>query len=620
MTLWVLLLAAPLAAQEGASASPWLTAPDAQGKPAVEARPAWAQAAAAALPGAAPWLQSGGAGAAAGKAAPPRIELETDWSWTRVRDDLELVGRLRSGLEAELELLRARRARILVKDEKTQALLPDNEAEAVSIWTRAVDRLVALDSIVLRYRRFDEVQDAERRNAAFTTAFAAYAALARHARDWTAAAADPSLGAALDVGLPSIGLRAGTLSSLSELGSSPERREAIAQALAYSPKAAGLLRLGNAAAFAVAGIKADTRRVRPAPTRGGAVPVPVFSPWAWPVWSAGVWGADDQKATEPKQDHPPGSVRARLAASLPAGGLGAAGWSGALAASVSPFSSPWTSVFGATLPVEGVVAPESTFHRIIRLLVEPSTGTRPAALVSLEQLGSLADLLEPGDILLWRRDLRIDEPGLGGWWTGAGLYVGTPEERERLTKSKDLDGRINTAAPDAYWSSLKPDGGFAKRVVVAAPGGVRLAALERAAAADSVAVLRALLPRESRLEAALRAFTAVGRPHDGAYDVGDPRALYSAELVLWAYAGTPLALEPRGSREAGPPAPNDFARTFDGQYGTSRVAFELIRFVDGREAERRARRRDADDFRLSWKRPRWRFDEKARAQAQRPGE
>ncbi|MBI5200418.1 MAG: hypothetical protein HY925_02430 [Elusimicrobia bacterium] len=608
MTGLVLAIAATAlwAQDSGSNSAPWLNAQGSQ-SPALE-KPIWAQAAAAALPAAAPWMQPGGGmNGAVASTKPATIPLEDSWTWERLRGDLDLVARARTGLEAEIRDLRSRRGRLLMKDPKTGAILPDHQAEATSIWVRVLDRLISLDSVVIRYGRFEEVQDAEKRTAAFLAAFSAYASWSRLAHEWSRAADDPELSRLFDARHPELGTKAGFYSLIKRAASAPERRETLAEALAYSktgPIASTLLKIGAGGAIAFNNVRLDTKGLKP--RAGTAVPVPSFEAATRPGNVAGAFTAAELEASRPK---PKPVEELNFAAPV---------WTQASFASISPFSQPWTSVIGSTAAVEP--PPESTLHRIVRMLVEPATGTIPVALIVPEQLASLNDRLEPGDILLWRRERHLDEPGLGGWWSGAGLYVGTPEERETQTKGTDLDGRINTAAPDAYWKGLQPDGGYPRRVVLAAPGGVRFASLERGAAADSLVALRARRPAAARREAALRAFTAVGRPYDGAYDAADPSSLYSAELVLWAYARTPLILEPRGADEVGPPSPNDVARTYDSQFGTSKVSLDVVRFLDGKEGERRALKRDPEDFRLSWKRPRWRFEDKAQAKAENPGD
>lgn len=601
--LLLLTLAPWASAQETpASAAPWMTGAGAQ-EPSPASPTPWAGAAAAQAPSAAPWI-TGGASLGAESTGTAKTELEAGWSWARLARDLEQVGRVRAGLEEELRELRRARGRLLVKDPRTGEMLLDHQAVVLAGWRRVADRLLALDSIVIRYGGFEEVVDAELRAGAFLAAYAAFSAQTRFARDWLFAAGDPAMAKIQDAALPDLGLRAGSFSSLREAVLA-NRDDALSDARAYStsrgeaagsefrmPGARGLLKAGRSAALALAGLKADAKggkAKRGAPARSAAVPVPRFDPWLRPVTAAGVWtgeGLEPRAAGEEK----PAPID----------------WTSPTLASVSPFTQSWSTFLStsAAAPVEE----ESTLHRLVRLLVERSTAARPVALLTPEQLKVFGERLQPGDILLMRREGHLEEPGLGGWWTGAGLYVGTPEERERITGSRDLDGEINSAAPDAYWLSLEREEGNARRAVIASPAGIQVRSLELGASGDSLAALRPRLPLAARARAAYRAFLAVGRPYDGAYAIGDDSALYSVELVLWAYAETPIKLEPRELARAGPPAPDDLVRTFDSEFGTARASLDVVRFLDGREQDLRAVPHEPEQLRLTWKRPRWRFE------------
>lgn len=606
---FILLLAVPgvHAAQDGAPASaPWLSAPSGGGASPSD-RPAWAGAAAATpSPAAAPWL-AGVTGGGAASTAKPKLELELKWSWRRLASDLEQIGRIRAGLETELHELRRQRGRFSVRDPRTGDMLIDHQAALLSAWRRVADRLLALDSIIRRYSVFEELQDDELRAGAFLAAYSAFAAQTRFSRDWLLAAGDEAMAKVQDAELPELGLKAGQFTAL-RAGVLAARDEALSQGRAYATAgrgaagsdfrmdgARGLLKTGKAAAFALAGLKADTKSVKLPRRRGSVVDIPVFEPWLKPLNAASTWTGDELEAHKPAEE--PKEVPA---------------WASPSLASLSPFAQPWTVYAATAAPAE--VEEESAFHLIVRMLVEPSTAARPTALIARDQFASFAERLEPGDILLFRREGYLEEPGLPAWWTGAGIYLGTPAERERLTGSTDLDGELNSAAPEAYWESLKSEEGDPRRIVVASPAGISVRSLERGGAGDALAALRPRLPLKARTRAALRALQAVGRPYDAAYDAADPSALYSAELVLWAYGETPLRLEPRDASQSGPPEPDDLARTFDSEFGTPRVSLDVVRFLDGVEEDGRAVRREPEVFRLTWKRPRWRFEKVALAE------
>jgi hypothetical protein len=50
---------------------------------------------------------------------------------------------------------------------------------------------------------------------------------------------------------------------------------------------------------------------------------------------------------------------------------------------------------------------------------------------------------------------------------------------------------------------------------------------------------------------------------------------------------------------------NEIARQFDSQYGTTEAQFEFVTFLDGYERGRKAMEANVDQFRQSWRRPKW---------------
>ena len=48
-----------------------------------------------------------------------------------------------------------------------------------------------------------------------------------------------------------------------------------------------------------------------------------------------------------------------------------------------------------------------------------------------------------------------------------------------------------------------------------------------------------------------------------------------------------------------------FVKQFDAQFVTRKHQFELVKFLDGSERSKSAREATLEDFRVSWKRPKW---------------
>jgi hypothetical protein len=244
--------------------------------------------------------------------------------------------------------------------------------------------------------------------------------------------------------------------------------------------------------------------------------------------------------------------------------------------------------------------------------------------IAPRQALSLVRRLEPGDILLERREWAFTNLGLPGFWTHAALYIGTPEEREAFASSPDVrrwvraeggaDGQFEEAlaawCPASYEQACgESSEGSRVRVVEALGQGVLLTSLEGSAACDGLAVLRPRVPPASRAAAIARALRFVGRPYDFAFNFASDSAMVCSELVLKVYeprnglAGLRLPLREIAGHRVVPA--NEFARTFDAEAGRRDAQFALVLFLDGDERRGRAVEADEAAFRASWRRPKW---------------
>jgi hypothetical protein len=246
------------------------------------------------------------------------------------------------------------------------------------------------------------------------------------------------------------------------------------------------------------------------------------------------------------------------------------------------------------------------------------------SLVSAAQIQGLAGKLEPGDLLLERREWYLSNIGLPGYWPHAALYVGTTEERQtyfntpevrswlraRGESSGDLEAFLRAHYPTAYTnSSITLEHGHRPRVLEAMSEGVVFTTLEHSAACDSLAVLRPRLPRAEKAAALLRAFHLAGRPYDYDFDFSTDAAIVCSELVYKAYepatgiTGLRFELPEVLGRKV--LSPNDMVRIFDQEQGTAQQQMELVLFLDGHERLQTAPPATMDEFRQSWRRPKW---------------
>lgn len=231
-------------------------------------------------------------------------------------------------------------------------------------------------------------------------------------------------------------------------------------------------------------------------------------------------------------------------------------------------------------------------------------------LISAEQISDLGVLLEPGDILLERREWYLSNVGLPGFWSHAALYIGTAEERRRYFGDDVLEQALQQNYPEALaLSHGKDEHGDQYRLLEAISEGVSFTSLEHSASADSVAVLRPRLSKADKAKALQRAFSYAGRPYDFNFDFQTDKELVCTELVYKAYQPEPgykglnLPLEEVLGRLSLPA--NTLAKLYDDEADSDDRSFDMVKFLDGNEYKKRAVVADAATFRESWRRPKW---------------
>ncbi|HWA26418.1 MAG TPA: YiiX/YebB-like N1pC/P60 family cysteine hydrolase [Lacunisphaera sp.] len=240
------------------------------------------------------------------------------------------------------------------------------------------------------------------------------------------------------------------------------------------------------------------------------------------------------------------------------------------------------------------------------------------------QIEAIAGRFEPGDILLERREWFLSNIGLPGYWPHAALYMGTPEERRRYfdtpeirawlatenAASGELEAMIAAREPRAYATAVAADpAGHAPRVIEAMSEGVSFTTLEHSASCDALVVLRPRVPRLEKARALLRAFHYGGRPYDFDFDFATDSSLVCTELVYKAYEpatgfGGVRFVPGKVLGRLVLPA-NEIARQFDDEHGKPSQQFDFVLFLDGSERTKQAMEATLDDFRQSWRRPKW---------------
>jgi hypothetical protein len=242
--------------------------------------------------------------------------------------------------------------------------------------------------------------------------------------------------------------------------------------------------------------------------------------------------------------------------------------------------------------------------------------TRRPNLISEQQARETKPHLEPGDIILERRNWYLSNLGLPGFWPHAALFTGDLAQLDAyFAGAAELGGKsfsawVSEQLPRAHalYRARGPSGHLPS-VLEAVSEGVSLHEFEESGAADYLAVLRPRLDKAHKLAAVRTALSFLGRPYDFDFDFVTDSSLVCSEVVVKAYAareGLPgLKFELGLTAGRVVVSPTDIARKFDREYQTPAQELDFVAFLDGVEATRNAVARDAAAFRESVRRPKW---------------
>jgi hypothetical protein len=220
-------------------------------------------------------------------------------------------------------------------------------------------------------------------------------------------------------------------------------------------------------------------------------------------------------------------------------------------------------------------------------------------LIRREQISEMQPQLAPGDILLERRNWFLSNAFLPGFWPHGALYIGRPEDLEKLGLLQRGGGTWTSDHPTirkhlAEYLRLAPDG-QAHTVIESVSEGVILNSLQESMHADYVAALRPRLTDAQKAEAILRAFEHVGKPYDFEFDFFTSDKLVCTELVYRAYEGLiHFELVKVAGRMTLPAL--QIAKKFATERNTPRQQLDFVLFLDGVPAERRAQPAGEADF------------------------
>lgn len=500
------------------------------------------------IPDAAPWMDpaisTSKEDAAAAERARPKSPLEIRF-WERLDRDLVSLETWRLGLFDALRHARGLPAVFPPKSVGDRALFVEYADTARETWIRALDYFAGLDTLSSRYSRFTVVDDPAERRAAFLISFAAGAAQLRFARAWRAYADnDPKLRAIFNEAAGGLGFPEGSWDRIVEARLSADGLRAAAYAGTHYRA------IGESAALA--GPLGARRRAWSRARREDLAEFPKAAKRRYPAKrardavEAGVFGGVFPIAS--------GTVPFDEAVSAPAPET----------IPLMPPAPDGPAVTVSSQVIQGI--------RTVRHWLQLDAARGPVGPVAIDEaaIAAAKKKLVPGDVLLVRRENHLSAMGDGGYWQEAGIFAGETG------------------------------------VVAAVADETRAIAFERFATADHLAVLRPKLSETDLTRVLERARAAVGVPYDPWEDSASGDRFGAAELLARAFEGKagPIAPERRslGRRVY---SVNGVAEGFDAAFGTPQENLDLILFLDGDPARQTARPAPVEEFRRTWRRPKW---------------
>jgi hypothetical protein len=225
-------------------------------------------------------------------------------------------------------------------------------------------------------------------------------------------------------------------------------------------------------------------------------------------------------------------------------------------------------------------------------------------LITPEQARAMEKKLQPGDVLLSRKNWYLSNIGLPGFWPHAIVYVGSndqiaqtfdgdPEVSEWVAERSGPDKAFSQYLREKYpfaWRkrALSGSSGSPLSVIEAVSEGVIQNSLY-GAAGDFLVSLRPRVSMVAKARAIDRAFSYLDLPYDFDFDFATDQALVCTEVVWRSYRSADglqgLSLPPvKVAGRLTLPA-NLLARRFKAEHGKADAQFDFVTYLEGREQD-----------------------------------
>jgi len=244
-------------------------------------------------------------------------------------------------------------------------------------------------------------------------------------------------------------------------------------------------------------------------------------------------------------------------------------------------------------------------------------------LITIEQIHRMEQELEPGDIIVERRNWYLSNVGLPGFWPHAELYVGDLQKLAAYFDEQEVNEHFRNLGPykgfvdylekeypkkTSMYGTPAPDGN-PRRVIEAIGEGVSMSSLESATQADYIGVMRPRLRKIDKALAIEQAFRYVGRDYDFDFDFLTDSTIVCSELIYKAYMpdkdklGLGFRLDSILARKVLPP--NSIVRKFADEYNDPDRELDFVYFLEGNESDGKAYVRGLPELMVSHARPKW---------------
>ncbi len=231
--------------------------------------------------------------------------------------------------------------------------------------------------------------------------------------------------------------------------------------------------------------------------------------------------------------------------------------------------------------------------------------------ISDKHIERIQSLIEPGDIVLLRKNNYLSNWIISGFWKHVLLYCGSLDEMDQYFERPSKSALGSTVSEylfrnvsHSFNARKVSDGLLHSAVVESTSKGVIVQPLEKALKSDYLAVLRPRLPKEKKLSAILYALEQLNKPYDFDFNFFDDNALCCSELIYRAYRSSGGSGLNHGFHLShGRPvlSPNDFAKDFDRTLISGDCQYDLILYLEGEKASKDCEEKNITAFRASWK-------------------